>query len=249
VLLHGLFASGRYFGAAYDALAAEFQVVVPDLPGFGRSTAAAGPPSLDTYGDAVARCLADLGVREPAAVVGHSFGCLVAIDAAYRHPDLVSALVLFGPPVYREAAAYEHLASLGLMERHVVTGSPAFRLVLAALGRLHPSVGTLARPDLPGAIVADALRSDWQAQSEAIACLLRNDCASALRTLAMPVTAVYGESDRIPDRELLAETSGECPAMSIVVVPAADHHVLLTRTDTCLDIIRSSYARGQRVAA
>jgi hypothetical protein len=40
-LLHGLFASGRYWGTAYDTLADEACLAVPDLAGFGRSSEAA----------------------------------------------------------------------------------------------------------------------------------------------------------------------------------------------------------------
>lgn len=246
MLLHGLFASGRYFGAAYDALAAEFQLTVPDLPGFGRSAPPSGPSNLDTYGDAVARSLVSLARLEPAVLVGHSFGCLVAINVAHRHPTLVDALVLFGPPIYRgRAAAHDHLARLGWPERCFVTGSPIFRTGHALLGRLHPAMGTLARPDLPPAIVADALRSDWRAQSAAIECLLLNGYADVLRTMPAPVTVVYGDMDRIPDRDLLAEIMCQRTEMTVVVVPAADHHVLLTRIDVCLGIIRSSFARDQ----
>lgn len=37
ILLHGLTASGDYFGAEYDRLADHAQLVIPDLLGFGRS--------------------------------------------------------------------------------------------------------------------------------------------------------------------------------------------------------------------
>lgn len=37
VLVHGLFASGRYWGKAYDGLARDSALMVPDLAGFGRS--------------------------------------------------------------------------------------------------------------------------------------------------------------------------------------------------------------------
>jgi pimeloyl-ACP methyl ester carboxylesterase len=100
LLMHGLGTSGRVWGGGYDALAVGHRVVVPDLPGFGRSP---WPPSrcrVDDHADAVARCLAELGLDdEPALVVAHSFGALVGLRLARRRPDLVSGLVVFGPPI------------------------------------------------------------------------------------------------------------------------------------------------------
>jgi hypothetical protein len=87
------------------------------------------------------------------------------------------------------------------------------------LRRLHPAVATLARPDLPAAIVAEALRSDLRVQREAIECLLLNGYASVLQTMSVPVTVAYGDLGRIPDKDLLVEITYQCPDMTLVVVP------------------------------
>ncbi len=55
VLLHGLFASGRYWGGAYDALAGEATLLVPDLAGFGRSLDVADGLGPEAHADMVAR--------------------------------------------------------------------------------------------------------------------------------------------------------------------------------------------------
>ena len=69
-----------------------FSVLAPDMPGHGLS---GGTPlaSIAEMADWVASLLESLGVAE-ATLVGHSQGVLVALEAARRHPDRVSALTL-----------------------------------------------------------------------------------------------------------------------------------------------------------
>jgi pimeloyl-ACP methyl ester carboxylesterase len=88
-----------------EQLALEFQVVAPDLPGFGESEK---PPAhrfsygVDTFAETILDLYAGLGLGR-AAIVGQGLGGAVAINLAARHPELVSRLVLinalsYGPP-------------------------------------------------------------------------------------------------------------------------------------------------------
>jgi pimeloyl-ACP methyl ester carboxylesterase len=66
------------------------RLLAPDAPGFGRS-AAREPAAyeLDALGD-----LLLASVDEPVALIGHSWGAALALAAAARRPELVTALVL-----------------------------------------------------------------------------------------------------------------------------------------------------------
>src|SRR5215813_11314943 len=71
-----------------------FSVLVPDLPGHGRS---AGPAlaSIAEMADWTAALLNAAGASK-AHLIGHSMGSLIALETAARHPDKVSALSLIG---------------------------------------------------------------------------------------------------------------------------------------------------------
>ncbi len=71
-----------------------WNVLAVDLPGHCRSD---GPPpaTVEDAADFVIALLAAAGVNQ-AALVGHSFGSLIALEAAARAPQLVSQLVLVG---------------------------------------------------------------------------------------------------------------------------------------------------------
>src|SRR5215813_14175884 len=96
VLLHGFPDSGRLWRHQVPALAgAGFQVIVPDLRGYGRSDK---PGEVDAYsipllaGDVLA-VLADLGIGR-AHVVGHDWGAALAWALASFAPDNVDHLAV-----------------------------------------------------------------------------------------------------------------------------------------------------------
>jgi pimeloyl-ACP methyl ester carboxylesterase len=96
VFLHGWgVGPAAYRGGLARIAAAGFRVLAPCLPAFG------GTPDLPTeecsfagYARFVAAWLDALGVTEPVAVVGHSFGGGVAIQFAADRPERVAGLVL-----------------------------------------------------------------------------------------------------------------------------------------------------------
>src|SRR6202035_826801 len=93
-----------------------YNVLAPDLPGHGRSS---GPaiPAISEMADWTAALIAAAGAAK-ARLVGHSMGSLIALEAAARHPDKVSALGLIGtaatmtvgPDLLKAAEANDHSA-------------------------------------------------------------------------------------------------------------------------------------------
>jgi pimeloyl-ACP methyl ester carboxylesterase len=136
VLIHGVIVSGRYMTPLARALAGDFPVLVPDLPGNGRSEQPPSPPTLADLADAVVASARSAG-RERLSLVGNSFGAQVALEAALRHPDAVERLALVGlttdprarslpRQVWRwlRCAPYERLSVLPVMARDVIDAGP-----------------------------------------------------------------------------------------------------------------------------
>ncbi|MGW0035376.1 alpha/beta fold hydrolase [Gordonia sp. NPDC003376] len=100
VLLHGggPGASGlSNYVRNIDVLARRFRVIVPDLPGYGRSSK--NLDTTDPFGalaDAVRALLDHLGIEE-AHLVGNSYGGAAALRLALDTPHRVGRLVLMGP--------------------------------------------------------------------------------------------------------------------------------------------------------
>ncbi|QZA08874.1 alpha/beta fold hydrolase [Mycolicibacter heraklionensis] len=100
VLLHGggPGASGvSNYSRNIDALAQHFRVIVPDMPGYGRS--AKYVDQADPFGylaTAILGLLDELGV-DTAHLVGNSYGGSCALRLALDNPARVGKLVLMGP--------------------------------------------------------------------------------------------------------------------------------------------------------
>ena len=99
VCVHGLGVTGAYFRPLARELAAHGRsVVVPDLPGWGRSPRPAQALDIRGLADALLEFLSTQGI-ERAPLVANSLGCQVAVEAMLRAPDSISSLVLIGPTV------------------------------------------------------------------------------------------------------------------------------------------------------
>jgi 4,5:9,10-diseco-3-hydroxy-5,9,17-trioxoandrosta-1(10),2-diene-4-oate hydrolase len=100
VMLHGggPGASGvSNYSRNIDALAQHFRVIVPDMPGYGRSTK--DVDQSDPFGflaDMIRGLLDELGI-DTAHLVGNSYGGAAALRLALDSPDRVGKLVLMGP--------------------------------------------------------------------------------------------------------------------------------------------------------
>lgn len=94
VLLHAFPCDGRMWSAQADALsAAGWDVLVPDLPGFGKSDLLDTEPDLDAVADVVLRELAAQGI-DRAAVAGLSLGGYVAMALLRKAPEIFAAVLL-----------------------------------------------------------------------------------------------------------------------------------------------------------
>jgi pimeloyl-ACP methyl ester carboxylesterase len=97
ICLHSSGASGRQWDALAGPLSAQFEVITPDLLGYG--TRAAWPTGAPASLNDEAMALAPLLDARPAGVhlVGHSYGGTVALQMALRWPSRVKSLTLFEP--------------------------------------------------------------------------------------------------------------------------------------------------------
>src|SRR3954469_23358932 len=91
-LFHSLLSDRASFDAIVPELAKSFRVIVPELPGFGRSQAVSG--GLAAVADRMAEVVRDAASGEQAIVLGNGYGGFVALQMAIRHPGIAVKFVL-----------------------------------------------------------------------------------------------------------------------------------------------------------
>lgn len=127
VLVHGLTDDGTCWPDAVARWAADFRIIAVDQRGHGRSPGFSDEQFTrvpDVMRDDLADVVRELG--EPAFIVGHSLGGLIAARVAQTYPELVRALVLEDPAKPRPhwAGAQNEFSRQQLAFVEAVTADP-----------------------------------------------------------------------------------------------------------------------------
>lgn len=241
LLLHGMCGSHRYWGADFDILAKRCRLIVPDLLGFGESPKPAGGYTADDHAESVAACLREAGIHEPAIVVGHSMGTLVALALLDRHPALVDSVVAISPPVYQSRGdARRHVSAMSTLIRVMAFDPPARFLcsVMCAHRELARRLAPVMRPDVPAPVARDAVNHTWYSYVQSMEGLILSAEAPAwVAAATRPVDLVAALDDAVPDVALLNELSASNSMVSLTLMTDGGHDLPLTRTEACLTIV------------
>ena len=241
VLLHGMCGSNQYWGSDFDALAASSRLIVPDLLGFGKS-----PKPQNGYGpiehaEAVVACLREAKIDEPAVVVGHSMGTLVALALMESHPELVDSVICIAPPIYEvRADARRHIRAMSTLTRLLASDPPAHLLCkwMCAHRELARRLAPLLRPDVPAPIARDAVDHTWYSYVQSMERLiLAAESPAWVKTAVRPVDMIAALDDGVPDVALLNVLREANPLVSLTLLADGGHDLPLTRSQRCIEMI------------
>src|ERR1700758_1745031 len=90
-LFHSLLSDRASFDAIAPDLSKTFRVIVPELPGFGRSKAVSG--GLADIADRMADAVKDASRGQAPVVLGNGYGGFVALQMAIRHSGLAARYI------------------------------------------------------------------------------------------------------------------------------------------------------------
>jgi proline iminopeptidase len=249
VVLHG----GPEFDHAYflpelDRLADSFRLVYYDQRGRGRSAEGVRPEdvTLASEIDDLERVRSRFGL-ESVAVLGHSWGGVLAMEYAIRHPDRVSHLILLDTApasaddwkALRESFGHRRPAEdAGAMQAIAATDAYARGDLEAEAEYLRTHFRmTLRQPELLEALVA-RLRAGWTGEGVLLARAIEHrlskatsrsadwDLFPALRELDIPTLLLHGEHDFIPV-VLAAHIEAAVPGARLSVLPGCGHFTFL----------------------
>ncbi len=97
ILLHGAFDNGLCWTRTSALLARDYDVILPDAQGHGRSDRLDDRFTSESHADQVAALIYGLDLKKP-AIIGHSMGAATAVNLAVKYPQLPAAIVLEDPP-------------------------------------------------------------------------------------------------------------------------------------------------------
>jgi pimeloyl-ACP methyl ester carboxylesterase len=226
LLLHGIGASGAIFEPLIPALAAHYQVIVPDLRGHGCSSRLPGPDSIERMAADVVDLLDLLGIPS-CFILGYGTGGAVAQQLAHTHPQRVRGLALVC--TYARSAAT-------LREQIEARLRPEMFRLLGARG-----MGRLAARRVPpgsSGFVRDVIAANrGERVAPAARALLSFDSRAWLPTLACPALVVAGERDATTPLHHARELANLLPNASLHTLPQAGHWLVKTHSQPLLEVV------------
>ena len=246
LLAHGVTDAGPCWSAVAEALAPDYDAIMVDARGHGRSDA----PERD-YGPAdqaedLAGVIAGLGLNRP-AVLGHSMGAATALVFAGTYPALPGAILLEDPPAWwtgwtATPETAERLA--GMRERFIGLKRKTREELLDG-----------QRAEQPG--WAEIELEPWadakQQFSPNVLSVFDQDNASGvdwpvvMRRITCPVLLITADPQRgaIVTEESAAILRALVPQLEIAYVPEAGHNIRRDQFARYMDVVRDFLARHQ----
>src|SRR5215204_6389264 len=204
VLLHAFPLDGRMWAPQVEALAGTYQVIVPDLRGFGAARdQAVEDAGMDLLADDLLRLLDERGL-DRVVLGGLSLGGYVALAFLRHHPDRVSGLVLLDTKATADGDQ-ARADRLKMAKRVLAEGNDFVPEVVSR-------VAALIREQTPQAI-AGAQRG----------MAARAATTDVLASVKVPTLVVTGEEDVVTGPEVGRDLAAGIPGARFLLVEEAGH--------------------------
>ncbi|WP_330293065.1 alpha/beta fold hydrolase [Streptomyces sp. NBC_00576] len=233
LLAHGAGSSlaGTY-GPVLEGLAARHTVVGIDYPGSGETPRSTTPLSVDDLADQLVAA-ADAEGLDRFAVSGYSLGGPVAIRAAARHPERVTALVLTASFPHRD----NRLALASSIQSKIAASGN--RELLAEF-LLMMALGTQALESMPAEQLQQTLgytaASIADGSAEQTDLVGEVDVRDDLAGIKVPTLVVSTTDDRLTSTALHRQLAESIPGAQLAEI-ATGHLPMLERTEEWLQLM------------
>lgn len=234
VLVHGFTESSAIWADFAGELSASSRVIMPDLPGHGRSECLGQGHSMTAMAEVLHAVLAREGVRE-CVMVGHSMGGYVALAFARKYPAMLRGLGLFHSTALPDSpeAKAGRTRAIELIRKDRQGFLFGFIPELFAPGnrdRLRPAIDRLVAA--ASQMSAEAVIMAQEGMRD------RGDGRDVLFSLHCPVLFIAGQKDSRVPFETIRELSG-IPAISYCLyLKESGHMGYLEARDETLGMLR-----------
>jgi 3-oxoadipate enol-lactonase len=240
-LFHSLLSDRASFDAIVSRLARTHHVIVPELPGFGRSKAVSG--GLAAVADRMAEAVKDAAGGRETIVLGNGYGGFVALQMAIRHPAIADKLVLADCGAAFSESGREAFRNMAAAAK--AKGLSAITEV--AMRRLFAPEFQAAHPELMRDRREAFLKTDLKVLQDACAALAELDLRAELSRVKVPVLVLVGEHDEATPPPMSVELAEMLPNARLEIIPGCAHVPQLQAPDVFLDAVGDFVAVSQSV--
>ncbi len=240
VLAHGVTDSGLCWTPLAQALAADYDVLMVDARGHGRSQETEGGYDPATQAGDLAGLITGLGLEKP-AILGHSMGAATALALAGSYPALPGAILLEDPPAWW-TSWYETLEAgerVSTMREQAIARKQMSREALIADQRARQPGWT------------DAELEPWADAKQRVSLNVMSvfersnpktvNWGQVLPRIACPVLLIVSDPELggIVTAESAALLEELVPQTEVVHIPAAGHNIRRDQFQAYVDAVRA----------
>ena len=214
VLLHGFPLDHHLWDAVLPLLEDSFDLILPDLRGFGESSTVDSFYAMEDYASDIAGLLDGLGIRK-AAIAGHSMGGYVALAFARLFPERVRGLALVSSQVLADAPERKegrYKSAAEVAEHGIGSVVEAMTPKFTSDKKLQAFARQSMERQQPAAYIG-ALK----AMAE------RVDSTSLLASFLFPVVLIHGDADALIPVDRAREVKAALPQAHLVEISDAGH--------------------------
>ena len=249
LLLHGSPGDAKVWTPVIERLADQYHVIVPNLPGYGKTNPQPAGDEPDV--GYAAQLIEDLihYVGSPVVLAGHSYGGVVALAVALQGSVSIRALTLFEPvalqvlPMAGELETYNHAKTV--FDNYIASFEHGNSRAIQSMIDFWFGQGTFDR--MPELLISYLLRETAANIKDVQATFRENYSNEAFRQLTMPVMAVVG--DRSPDitHRIASVIATSAPLGSIIKLEKANHALISTHVDEIAQLIANAFNEDQQI--
>jgi 3-oxoadipate enol-lactonase len=218
MLVHGFPLDHSIWNETADLLENEFDLILPDLRGFGQSTTVESPYFMDDMADDLAALLDNLGIVE-ITIAGHSMGGYVALAFAKKYPQRVRGLALVASQAAADAPDRKegrYKTAQDVAEKGVGVVADAMTSKLSAMAEVQTLARAIMERQTPSAVTG-ALK----AMAE------REEMSSTLAAFPFPLFVIHGDEDALIPVDRGREVKSLVAAARLIEIQGAGHMPML----------------------
>ena len=222
VLIHGYPLDHSIWDPLAPFLEHNFDLIIPDLRGFGASEAMQADLSIVDYASDIAGLLTHLGIRK-AYIAGHSMGGYVALAFAREYEERVSGLAMVSSQMAADTP-----------ERKEGRIATAKQVLQTGAGPVAESMAPKlsAQPEWQGFARGLILRQPPAGIAAALYAMAgRPDSSEMLAAFPFPVVIVHGDADELIPVQKGREMKAALPAAHFVELPGAGHLPMMEKPE------------------
>jgi N-formylmaleamate deformylase len=230
VMLHGLTDNGACWTRLANELAADYDCIIPDARGHGKSSAPADGYSFEEQADDVIAFIEALALDRP-ALIGHSLGGAVSAQVAAKAPELIRAAILEDPAFISDEPR-DHRSDWP--DRHRATQAMSHD-DLVAKGKAENPLWSADTFDLWAIAKHETRMEVFNALQSA-----PPDFRNTVANFGVPVLMITGDDARgvVVSAETATELQSLNPNLSVVNVPGAGHCIRYEQPDRVAEIVK-----------